>query len=70
MSNDKPLRVYAIGQLGDRLFDVPKIIFSLACDRFLNIFHPDYQLHANYFQSPEKDFQLERPLVAQGGIKN
>ncbi len=40
-----------------------KIIFSLACDRFLNILHPDYKLHANYFQSPEKDFQLDRPLV-------
>ncbi|WP_448269120.1 hypothetical protein [Nostoc sp. DSM 114159] len=31
--------------------------------RFLNILHPDYKLHANYFQSPEKYFQLDRPLV-------
>ncbi|MFN6453397.1 MAG: hypothetical protein RM022_014505 [Nostoc sp. EfeVER01] len=31
--------------------------------RFLNILHPDSKLHANYFQSPEKDFQLDRPLV-------
>ncbi|WP_448271781.1 hypothetical protein [Nostoc sp. DSM 114160] len=31
--------------------------------RFLNILHPDDKLHANYFQSPEKYFQLDRPLV-------
>ncbi|MBE8968132.1 hypothetical protein IQ277_18500 [Nostocales cyanobacterium LEGE 12452] len=47
-----------------------KVIFSLACvgvarrrHRFLNILHPDSKLHANYFQSPEKDFQLDDLLV-------
>ncbi|MEH2058524.1 MAG: hypothetical protein V7K97_20700 [Nostoc sp.] len=36
-----------------------EVVFSLACDRSLNILHPDDKLPANCFQWSKNDFHVE-----------